>query len=174
MKNRLNPRAHLCLAIASALACASCATAQTGESAVQAANPAPPAASPSPTPTFVFRTIVPAPASGASVAELGQAAAAGLNAACLNTQQQMVAVLHAPDSFDPQTGIYAISATLGLLPPFSGPLPWPEDSYAVTRALAGLDAAARKKMALDTVELTAKLLCRTIATQGAASAKKKP
>lgn len=164
---RQHPRSHVCLAIACALVCASCATAQPG-----GGNAATTSAPPATAPSFVFRTIVPAPASGASVAELGQAAAAGLSAACLDTRQQMVAVLHAPDSFDPQTGIYAISATLGLLPPVSGPLPWPENSYAVTRALPGLDAAARKKMALETVEVTARLLCRTIATQGAPDAKK--
>ncbi|RYF32935.1 MAG: hypothetical protein EOO21_06295 [Comamonadaceae bacterium] len=115
----------------------------------------------------MFRSIVPAPSSGATVAELGQATARGLSKACLSDKPQMVAVLHAPDSLDAGTGIYAVSVTVGLLPPSDGPLQWPQDSYAITSALAGLDAAGRKKLALETTEAAARALCRTIATQRA-------
>lgn len=120
-----------------------------------------------PAPTFLFRSIVTAPSSGATVAELGQATARGLSLACLSDKQQMVALLHAPDSFGVDTGIYAISVTLGLLPPSNGPLQWPQDSYAITSALPGLDAAGRKKLALDTTEAAARALCRTVAAQRA-------
>lgn len=117
--------------------------------------------------TFMFRSIVTAPSSGATVAELGQATAKGLSQACLSDRQQMVAVLHAPDSLDASTGIYAVSATVGLLPPSDGPLQWPQDSYAMTSAVAGLDAAGRKKLALDATEAAARALCRMVAAQRA-------
>lgn len=133
------------------LVCASVVSAQT--------------ATPPTPPTFMFRPIVTAPASGATAAELGQATAKGLSRACLSDKQQMVVVLHAPDSFDPGTGIYAVSVTIGLLPPSDGPLQWPPDSYAVTSALSGLDATGRKKLALDTTEAASMALCRTVASQ---------
>lgn len=68
----------------------------------------------------------------------------------------------APDSYDATTGIYAISATVDLLPRSTGPLLWPEDAYAVTRAAQGLNPDQRKQMALDTVRQASSALCRIL------------
>ncbi|MBS0425652.1 MAG: hypothetical protein JSR41_00010 [Proteobacteria bacterium] len=113
-------------------------------------------------PAVNFRSIVPAPNSGASAAELGAATGQGLNPQCVKPGREWTVVLHAPDSYDATTGIYAISATVGLLPRSTGPLLWPEDAYAVTRAAQGLNPDQRKQMALDTVRQASSALCRIL------------
>lgn len=117
-----------------------------------------------------FRSIVPAPNSGATPAELGAATGEGLTPVCVKPTHNLTAVLHAPDVYDAATGIYAISATVGLLPRTSGPLLWPEDAYAVTRAAQGLDPAQRKQLALETVRQASAALCRTMAAPASSQA----
>lgn len=112
-------------------------------------------------------SLLPAAFGGATVVELGQATVRGLSEAFLSAKPPMVAVLHAPDRFDASTGTYAVSLAVGLLPPSDVPLQLPQESYAITSALAGLDANSRKKLALDTTEAAAQALCCTVATQRA-------
>lgn len=120
---------------------------------------------PLPTGAVDLRTVVPAPASGASVAEIGAAVASGLNPQCVPAGRDWTAVVHAPDANDDAAGIYAISATVGRTPRAPGPLLWPDDAYAVTRAAQNLDPAKRKQFALDTIRQAAIGLCRVISTQ---------